>query len=940
MIEREVRTAKQTTDAAPIIPGEADKIFAFAEILRKMEETDTRTVVPLLKKIEVNTALLKKFTGLRSPESATLVQGKAAPQSIPTAILSPPKEKATLVMPMATLRPVAKEKKGEPTQKAVPTPPPVAGVSTPTLPIPPLPPPMPMATLAPVAKEKKAAPAWEAVSALPPVVPQAESKRDNSGRFVGKSKSQEARAAQVDKDQKKGIPQKGVEVAGGKGKAVQTAGADVGVAGEVAGRAAGGPMYDAAMEIKGAVESMRGGLVGKVARNVGEKTGLLKKKEEPAVVAETTPVLPIPPLPPAMPMATLTPVAKEKKAGSAQKAGQAIPPVVPGKNEPLAAFDSNEKIFESLQSSEAGDEKRHDELIKAILKADKAGSKGATGKTGGGKGTAKRDAAERMGLPSVRETGPGSAGREKLRKLRNKQQFPLGGGGPKMPGGAAGAGGGMTGSLLSRFALPALAVAGAGAAGYGAGTLLNTGINKAGGAITGKKDWSLGGQVYDWTHGGDAATTFETGGKKTPAQAAATISSGKGDKGGKSYGSYQLASKEGEVGKYLQKSGYAKQFDGLQPGSKEFDAKWKQTAEADPKFAESQKQYAVDTKYNPQMKKLAESGIDLSGKGKAVQEMVLSTANQYGGNTSTIQKALKGKDAASMSEAQIISAVQDSKAANVDSQFKSSSPEVRAGVAKRIQDEKAYLLAADQREKQGAPARKSPDTQSANSATGGVAAKPAMPTQEAKRIEVAAKPTAATPAGPIYADAKAKQAEPAVVTSEARASAPAAGAISSETRRVDMAQGRGGLLAKKRAELAAMGAGSLETKPVAATSLAAPVTAQTEANAKQAVTSLATAVPPAQAPVTSLATSVVSRPPPPARIQPVAEARQKAFSDTGGGSSGAGAGSDGAAAAPGMEKLMAMMTKMMGGKEGGGGQQQIRTEFDDTMLTLMAYDRV
>lgn len=155
-----------------------------------------------------------------------------------------------------------------------------------------------------------------------------------------------------------------------------------------------------------------------------------------------------------------------------------------------------------------------------------------------------------------------------------------------------------------------------------------------------------------------------------------------------------------------------------------------------------------------------------------------------------------------------------------------------------------------------------------------------------------------------------------------------------------MAQGRGGLLAKKRAELAAMGVGTLETKPVAATSLAAPVTAQADANAKQAVTSLATAVPPVQAPVSALATSVVSRPPPPARIQPVAEARQRTLSDTGGGSSGAGASGEGATAAPGMEKLMAMMTKMMGGKEGGGGQQQIRTEFDDTMLTLMAYDRV
>jgi len=49
---------------------------------------------------------------------------------------------------------------------------------------------------------------------------------------------------------------------------------------------------------------------------------------------------------------------------------------------------------------------------------------------------------------------------------------------------------------------------------------------------------------------------------------------------------------------------------------------------------------------------------------------------------------------------------------------------------------------------------------------------------------------------------------------------------------------------------------------------------------------------------------------------------------------------------PGLDKLIATMTKFVGqqGQQQGEANpyrgQQIPTEFDDTMLTLMAYDRV
>jgi len=75
----------------------------------------------------------------------------------------------------------------------------------------------------------------------------------------------------------------------------------------------------------------------------------------------------------------------------------------------------------------------------------------------------------------------------------------------------------------------------------------------------------------------------------------------------------------------------------------------------------------------------------------------------------------------------------------------------------------------------------------------------------------------------------------------------------------------------------------------------------------------------------------------PERIQPSVDDQPRAAKVA---SAAAGASGESAASAPGMDKLIAMMTKMMSGKEAGGGVQQIRTEFDDTMLTLMAYDRV
>lgn len=322
---------------------------------------------------------------------------------------------------------------------------------------------------------------------------------------------------------------------------------------------------------------------------------------------------------------------------------------------------------------------------------------------------------------------------------------------------------GLGTSLLS-FAGPAAAVAAAGAAGWGIGTILNKGINKVTEMATGEKGATLGGKVYDIFHG-DTATQFETGKGKTAAQAAATISTGAGDHGGKSYGSYQLSSKQGEVDKFLKSSGYADKFQGMQVGSKDFDAKWKDLAANDTKFAESQKQYAGQTKYAPQMNKLKKGGVDLSGRGKAVQEMVLSTANQYGAGTDVIQKALEkklqpGETVAGLSDAQVIKRVQEYKGETVGQYFKSSNANVQAGVAKRTQDEKGVLLQMANQEAiaGGKPvvAAKEPP-----------APEPAKPVQVAKAEPVKKQESVAEPTRPTEKAKMAKAEPPPAQTAKA-----------------------------------------------------------------------------------------------------------------------------------------------------------------------------
>lgn len=175
---------------------------------------------------------------------------------------------------------------------------------------------------------------------------------------------------------------------------------------------------------------------------------------------------------------------------------------------------------------------------------------------------------------------------------------------------------------------------------------------------------------------------------------AGTISSGKGDHGGASYGTYQLSSKQGMVQKFISDMGYDPIFEGMEPGSEEFNKTWRTLAKYQPEFAQEQHDFVKKEYYDKAQANLKEKGIDLSNRGRAVQDAVWSTSVQFGagGASNMMQKALKGKDIASMSDAEIVTALQDYKIENNSKLFKSSSWNVRMGTLVRAQKEKEKLL--------------------------------------------------------------------------------------------------------------------------------------------------------------------------------------------------------------------------------------------------------
>ncbi|UYB52861.1 peptidoglycan-binding protein [Xanthomonas sp. AM6] len=230
------------------------------------------------------------------------------------------------------------------------------------------------------------------------------------------------------------------------------------------------------------------------------------------------------------------------------------------------------------------------------------------------------------------------------------------------------------------------------------------------------KDWELG----------QTSKHYETGGR-----GASTVSSGIDDPGGVSYGSYQMTSqvktKEGKVivggtvAAFVKDSKYADDFAGLKPGSAEFSAKWKELAKTDDSFAQEQHDYIKRTHYDKLVDRLQDKGMDLSGRGPAVQDALWSTAVQYGpgsdkkpGGSGVFLKGIEEKfgkdyDLSKLSDKDIVGAVQDYKAEHVKELFpRVEKQKTLDSLKNRAENEKADLLElADPSKKIGKPSEQS-----------------------------------------------------------------------------------------------------------------------------------------------------------------------------------------------------------------------------------------
>jgi murein DD-endopeptidase MepM/ murein hydrolase activator NlpD len=198
---------------------------------------------------------------------------------------------------------------------------------------------------------------------------------------------------------------------------------------------------------------------------------------------------------------------------------------------------------------------------------------------------------------------------------------------------------------------------------------------------------------------GSLSAKYETGGRGP-----GVVSTGAGDPGGVSYGSYQMATKMGVPQKFVKQPGFPwlADFQSLTAGTADFTACWKRIAanEADA-FQKCQHEYIKKTHYDLLAAKiLSDDDLDVNTRSRALQNVVWSTAVQHGGATSIVDKALANVACAKTDpgfEEQLIRAIYAERGRKKPDgnlvYFSKSSPNVQKGVANRFKNELNDALA-------------------------------------------------------------------------------------------------------------------------------------------------------------------------------------------------------------------------------------------------------
>jgi murein DD-endopeptidase MepM/ murein hydrolase activator NlpD len=192
---------------------------------------------------------------------------------------------------------------------------------------------------------------------------------------------------------------------------------------------------------------------------------------------------------------------------------------------------------------------------------------------------------------------------------------------------------------------------------------------------------------------GALSAKYETGGR-----GCGTVSTGAGDFGGVSYGSYQMASKMGVPTKFVTQPGFPwrQDFANLVAGTAAFTACWKRiAAEQADDFQRAQHAYIKKTHYDLLVAKiLSDDGLDVNTRSRAVQDVVWSTAVQHGPATPIVHRAcssLTSKPTDANYDELLIRAIYAErgkrKADGNLAYFSRSSKSVQTGVANRFKSE-------------------------------------------------------------------------------------------------------------------------------------------------------------------------------------------------------------------------------------------------------------
>jgi murein DD-endopeptidase MepM/ murein hydrolase activator NlpD len=198
---------------------------------------------------------------------------------------------------------------------------------------------------------------------------------------------------------------------------------------------------------------------------------------------------------------------------------------------------------------------------------------------------------------------------------------------------------------------------------------------------------------------GTLSAKYETGGRGP-----GTVSTGAGDRGGVSYGSYQMASKLGVATRFVKQDGFPwlTDFQNLTAGAADFTACWKRIAKNEPDaFQKCQHDFIKKTHYDLLVAKIiSEDNLDVNTRSHALQDVVWSTAVQHGGASSIVHKALarvKVEQTDPSFDEQVIRAIYaergKTKADGSLVYFSKNSPNVQKGVANRFKSELKDALA-------------------------------------------------------------------------------------------------------------------------------------------------------------------------------------------------------------------------------------------------------